>query len=83
MEGAETSPVKINLKGFAVGDACTGTEVLCGDTGQGPWWDLTFMYVCGRARRARAGELSAGERVERGRASRARASESSARSLVD
>jgi len=28
-----------------VGDACTGTEVLCGDaTGLGPWWDMTFMY---------------------------------------
>ncbi|GMI59051.1 hypothetical protein ScalyP_jg3042 [Parmales sp. scaly parma] len=36
---------KINLKGLAVGDACTGTEVLCGDaTGLGPWWDMTFMY---------------------------------------
>jgi hypothetical protein len=38
----------INLAGFAVGDACTGTEVLCGDTGQGPWWDLTFMYGHGQ-----------------------------------
>jgi len=38
----------INLQGFAVGDACTGTEVLCGDTGQGPWWDVTFMYGHGQ-----------------------------------
>ena len=39
----------INLKGFAVGDACTGTEVLCGSDGDfGPWWDLTFMYGHGQ-----------------------------------
>ncbi|GMI12231.1 hypothetical protein TrVE_jg10486 [Triparma verrucosa] len=39
----------INLKGFAVGDACTGTEVLCGDDGDfGPWWDITFMYGHGQ-----------------------------------
>ena len=39
----------INLKGFAVGDACTGTEVLCGDDGDfGPWWDVTFMYGHGQ-----------------------------------
>jgi len=34
----------IPLAGFAVGDACSGTEVICGDNGQGPWWDMTFMY---------------------------------------
>ena len=44
-----TNDPSINLKGFAVGDACTGTEVLCGSDGDfGPWWDLTFMYGHGQ-----------------------------------
>ena len=39
----------LNMKGFAVGDACTGTQVLCGsDTGMGPWWDLVFFYGHGQ-----------------------------------
>ena len=39
----------INLKGFAVGDACTGTEVLCGgDNDFGPYMDLMFMYGHGQ-----------------------------------
>ena len=33
----------INLKGFAVGDACAGTKVLCGGGGFGPWFDVQFM----------------------------------------
>jgi hypothetical protein len=37
------------LKGFAVGDACAGTEVLCGShTGEGPWWRVVFFYGHGQ-----------------------------------
>ena len=33
----------INLKGIALGDACMGTEVICGAGGRrGPWLDLLF-----------------------------------------
>lgn len=41
-----TSLVSANLKGFAVGDGCVGTEVLCsfdGKAGPGPWFDLMWM----------------------------------------
>jgi len=34
-----------NLKGFAVGDGCVGTDVLCsfdGKAGPGPWLDLMW-----------------------------------------
>ena len=37
------------LKGVAVGDACMGTEVLCGgDSGLGPYWNLIFLYGHGQ-----------------------------------
>jgi hypothetical protein len=39
----------LNFVGMAVGDACTGTEVLCGsDTNTGPWWDVMFFYGHGQ-----------------------------------
>mmetsp|Transcript_41795 Transcript_41795/g.111392 ORF Transcript_41795/g.111392 Transcript_41795/m.111392 type:complete len:580 (-) Transcript_41795:623-2362(-) len=44
----EASDDPLNLKGFAVGDACTGTEVLCGDNGLGPWWSVLFFYGHGQ-----------------------------------
>jgi len=31
------------LKGFAVGDGCVGTDVLCGDNGPGPYYLLKFI----------------------------------------
>ena len=31
-----------------MGDACTGTEVLCGDNGLGPWWSVIFFYGHGQ-----------------------------------
>jgi len=37
----------LSMKGFAVGDACTGTEVLCGPVG-GPWWSVVFFYGHGQ-----------------------------------
>jgi len=37
----------INIKGFAVGDACMGKDVLCGDH-DGPYWDIMFMYGHGQ-----------------------------------
>jgi hypothetical protein len=40
-------PRGINLKGFAVGDGCMGTEVLCGG-GSGPYWDVEFMHGHGQ-----------------------------------
>ena len=38
-----TSIVKNSLKGFAVGDGCVGTDVLCGDNGPGPLYHLRFF----------------------------------------
>eukprot|EP00055_Hartaetosiga_balthica_P017147 m.112598 g.112598 ORF g.112598 m.112598 type:complete len:505 (-) comp9256_c9_seq1:1971-3485(-) len=40
-------PRGVNLKGFAVGDGCMGTEVLCGP-GSGPYWDVEFMHGHGQ-----------------------------------
>ena len=40
-------PRGINLKGFAVGDGCMGTEVLCGG-GSGPYWNVEFMHGHGQ-----------------------------------
>jgi|EP01043_Picozoa_sp_COSAG02_P052025 hypothetical protein len=39
-------PGKTNLKGFAVGDGCMGTEVLCGsgNPDSGPKWHIEFMH---------------------------------------
>ena len=38
-----------NLQGLAVGDACSGTEVVCGgDSGFGPWWGYLFLYGHGQ-----------------------------------
>ncbi len=42
-----TSPTRNQLKGFAVGDGCVGTDVLCGDA-FGPWWYEQFMYGHGQ-----------------------------------
>ena len=39
--------VRPQLKGFAVGDGCLGTESgVCGSypSGKGPWWDIIFLY---------------------------------------
>eukprot|EP00299_Pterocystis_sp_00344_P017932 c8977_g2_i1.p1 GENE.c8977_g2_i1~~c8977_g2_i1.p1 ORF type:complete len:497 (+),score=119.52 c8977_g2_i1:1-1491(+) len=38
---------KINIRGFAVGDACVGTDVLCGDH-DGPLWHIQFLYGHGQ-----------------------------------
>jgi len=40
-------PQGINLKGFAVGDGCMGTEVLCGDH-SGPYYHLQFLHGHGQ-----------------------------------
>jgi len=40
-------PQGINLKGFAVGDGCIGTEVICGDT-SGPWYSIEFFHGHGQ-----------------------------------
>jgi hypothetical protein len=42
-------PQGINLVGFAVGDGCMGTEVLCGAK-EGPYYDLQFMWGHGQVR---------------------------------
>ena len=37
------------FEGFAVGDACVGTEVLCGPRGgHGPWYEVLFFYGHGQ-----------------------------------
>ena len=36
------SKIKNILKGFAVGDACMGSDVLCGST-RGPYYDIKFF----------------------------------------
>lgn len=41
------NPQGLNLKGFAVGDGCMGTEVLCGG-GSGPYWDVEFFHGHGQ-----------------------------------
>jgi len=33
----------INLKGFAVGDACTPPDI-CGNKQQGPYWSIQFLW---------------------------------------
>ena len=40
------SPGPLNLKGFAVGDGCMGTDVLCGsgNPDSGPKWRIEFMH---------------------------------------
>lgn len=40
------STTKERLKGFAVGDACVGTEVLCGPSG--PWFHIEFFHGHGQ-----------------------------------
>jgi hypothetical protein len=42
-----SSKIKAQLKGFAVGDACTGLDVVCGPD-QGPWFDLQFFHGHGQ-----------------------------------
>merc|ERR1711933_518478 len=50
-----------NLKGFAVGDACVGTEVLCGEALHietfGPWYEYLFLYGHGQFSNKLWGEL--------------------------
>jgi len=41
-------PGPINLKGFAVGDGCMGTEVLCGGAKKGPFYEIEFMHGHGQ-----------------------------------
>jgi hypothetical protein len=43
-------PGPLNLKGFAVGDGCMGTEVLCGagNPDKGPWYRVEFMHGHGQ-----------------------------------
>ena len=39
---------QFNLKGIAVGDACMGNDVLCGNNNFGPWFDYLFLYGHGQ-----------------------------------
>jgi len=39
--------IPINLKGFAIGDGCMGTDVLCGN-GDGPYYTIEFMHGHGQ-----------------------------------
>jgi hypothetical protein len=39
--------IPINLKGFAIGDGCMGTDVLCGG-GDGPYYTIEFMHGHGQ-----------------------------------
>jgi len=41
------SPTRAHLKGFAVGDGCVGTDVLCGEK-SGPWFHIKFMQGHGQ-----------------------------------
>jgi carboxypeptidase C (cathepsin A) len=43
----QSSSTRNYLRGVAVGDACMGTDVLCGDK-FGPWWYEQFMYGHGQ-----------------------------------
>ncbi|KAJ8612248.1 hypothetical protein CTAYLR_002890 [Chrysophaeum taylorii] len=38
----------LQLKGFAVGDACAGTDVLCGNLNSPRWWDVIFFFGHGQ-----------------------------------
>jgi hypothetical protein len=42
-----TSPTKDQLKGFAIGDGCAGTEVLCGQK-SGPFFHIEFFHGHGQ-----------------------------------
>ena len=43
VDGLLNASTQLNLKGLALGDACMGTEVLCGSgEPQGPWLSLLF-----------------------------------------
>jgi hypothetical protein len=46
-EIVQNPTAKINLKGFAVGDGCIGTEVLCGEK-DGPYYIMEFMHGHGQ-----------------------------------
>jgi carboxypeptidase C (cathepsin A) len=41
------SATKDRLKGFAIGDGCVGTDVLCGQK-SGPWFHLQFFHGTAR-----------------------------------
>ena len=47
LAGNDGTSDPLNFKGFAVGDACTGTDVLCGPVG-GPYWSVMFFYGHGQ-----------------------------------
>ena len=39
----EKNQLSINLQGFAIGDGCMGTDVLCGANGPGPFYTIEFF----------------------------------------
>ena len=41
-------PGPLNLRGFAVGDGCMGTEVLCGPADSGPYYEIEFFHGHGQ-----------------------------------
>ena len=43
-----SSKVAKVLEGFAVGDGCVGTSVLCGPNGPGPYFRLEFLHGHGQ-----------------------------------
>ena len=47
LAGNEGNSDPLNLEGFAVGDACAGLDVLCGQAG-GPYWSVMFFYGHGQ-----------------------------------
>jgi len=42
------SPLNKNLKGFAVGDGCIGTDILCGQSDRGPYYRVEFLHGHGQ-----------------------------------
>ena len=48
LAGNEGNADPLNMKGFAVGDACTGLDVLCGPGSGGPWYSVVFFYGHGQ-----------------------------------
>lgn len=43
-----SSIVAPRLAGFAVGDACVGSDVLCGGDADGPYWSMMFLFGHGQ-----------------------------------
>jgi len=54
-------PGPLNLAGFAVGDGCMGTEVLCGDKrpDKGPYYEVEFMHGHGQVSERTYGAIRA------------------------